>query len=400
MSSRFPIALMMASMLAACSHAGRITTLSGDYNRAMADVRNQQLLMNIMRSSAREPLQFSAMGEVAATVHRSVGVDTVLNNLIVGGAAAINHAVTLEASNEPVFKIAPLSDKEFTSGILRPTKAETLKQFMDLGWDPEFMLPLVVAGYQCPGGTYQDNSGKPSVGDAVRQALAGAASSMQFVERTTPGEPVQLVVSDEKALEMLRSGVAGGYQVQSVLPSGKAGLSEVRLTSPARTDLLLKLKLCQGPGKSGTGSRELQPTAMEFNDELANTAFESTDEAASSKPKRGYIKLRSIEGIIYFLGESYRGCYLNPNTPGDCALSYYKDGERRYLFRLLRGGSHPGSVAIETEFYGEHYWVSRLDPGDVDRTVKTFSFIDQLFALQVEPSAISTTPTVLTIGGK
>jgi len=123
MSGKFPTALMMASMLAACSHAGEITTLSGDYNQALANVRNQLILANIMRSSAREPLQFSTLGEILATVHRSVGVDTVLNNLIVGAApAAINHTVTLEAKNEPVIRIAPMSDKatSFQASRKRP----------------------------------------------------------------------------------------------------------------------------------------------------------------------------------------------------------------------------------------------------------------------------------------
>lgn len=397
MSGRFPIVLMMTSMLAACSHAGAITTLSGDYNKAFADVRNQLILLNVIRSSAREPLQFSSLGEILATVHRSAGVDTALNNLIVGSTAAINHSVSLEARNEPVIRIAPMSDKDFIGGILKATKPETLKEFIDQGWDPEFLLPLIVAGYQCPGGTYQVNSGKPGAGEAVRTALAGAAGGMRFVERTTPGKPVKLVVSDEKALEMIRSGVAGGYKVESVLPSVEAGMSEVRLAAPARSDLQVMLRLCPGTSTS-VGTKGLQPTVMRFGDETDN-ADELVDKNAPDDPKQAYLKLRSIEGIMYFLGESYRPCYLDPRTPGDCALTYYKDGATRYLFRLSRGVPQPGGAAVETQFYGTHYWVSRLDPGDVDRTVKTFSFIDQLFALQVEPNALPPTPAVLSIGG-
>lgn len=411
MSGRFPIALMIAALLAGCSNRGVITTMSSDYNKAMADVRNQQLLLNIMRSSAREPLQFSAMGEIAATVHRSIGVDTVLNNLIVGtAAAAINHSVTLEARNEPVIRIAPLSDKEFTSGILRPTNPEIVKQFIDLGWDAEFMLPLIVAGYRCPGGAYQANTGKAGSGDDVRRALAEAAGTMQFVELKTPGEPVKLVVSDDKALEMMRSGVAGGYKVKSVLPAEPGHTSQVLLTGPAKSKLLVMLKLCKG-ASGATASGELQSSPMQFSDPAPDDEDDTDDAAgpvessatnasasASGAPAPGFIKLRSIEGIIYFLGESYRDCFLDVRAGGDCALSYQKDGAQRYLFRVQKGGAQAGTAAIETEFYGTHYWVSRLDPGDVDRTVKTFSFLDQLFALQVVPGAISTTPTVLTIG--
>lgn len=400
MSCRFPTILMMTAALAGCSHAGAITALSSDYNKVMSDVRNQQLLLNIMRSSAREPLQFSAMGEIAATVHRSIGVDTVLDNLIVGGVAAINHSVTLEARNEPVIKIAPLSDKEFISGIMRPTSPEALKQFVDLGWDPEFMLPLIVAGYRCPGGAYQANSGKTGTGDRVRSALAEAAPGMHFVERTPPGDPVKLVVSDDQALEMIRSGVAGGYKVKSVRPSSQARTSEVLLSGPTKSELVLMLTLCQGhPDKSGAASAGLQQTPMKFVDEPQDYVAVSADKTASGDPQPGYLKLRSVEGIIYFLGESYRDCYLN-RAPENCALTYRKDGANRYLFRVLKGGAQHGQAGIETEFYGKHYWVSRLDPGDIDRTMKTFSFLDQLFTLQVEPGAITTTPTVLTLGSR
>ena len=143
------------------AHSGSITRISADYNRAMADVRNEQLLLNIMRASAREPLQFSAMGEIAATVNWTAGIDTALENFIAGGANAVTQTISLGANNQPVIKLTPLSNKEFIGGILRPTTPETLKQFMDLGWDPEPLLPLLVAGYQCPDGKgFQVNTGR------------------------------------------------------------------------------------------------------------------------------------------------------------------------------------------------------------------------------------------------
>ncbi|MEO6224626.1 MAG: hypothetical protein ABIO80_02060 [Sphingomicrobium sp.] len=400
MPGRFAIALLtVTSLLGACSHAGVITSLSTDYNKAISDVRNQQLLLNIMRSSAREPLQFSAMGEIAATVHRSIGVDTMLNNLIVGGAAAINHSVNVEARNEPVIKIAPLSDKEFISGILKPTTPETLKDFMELGWDPEFMLPLIVAGYRCPGGEYQANSGKPGEGEAARRALVDAAASLHLVERKTAGVPVTLVVRDDQALEMIRSGVNGGFKVKSVQPASEGGTSEVRLAGPDKQELVAMINLCgNAPGSAAMTGGTRPVTAMEFADDAAANIVEPAGPTASAEPRPGQIKLRSVEAIIYFLGESYRDCYLRPRSRGDCALSYRKDGADRYLFRVSTGGSPAGRAAVATQFYGTNYWVSRLDPNDVDRTMKTFSFLDELVALQIEPSAISTTPTVLSIG--
>src|SRR4051794_33939221 len=163
--------IVFAVVLSACSHGGVITHVSADYNKAMTDVRNEQLLLNIMRASAREPLQFSAMGEIAATIHRDATIGTTLDKLIAGGKNSVANTINFGVNNEPVIKLTPLSNKEFIAGILRPTTPETLKEFTDFGWDPEFMLPLLVAGYQCPGTAYQANSGRTEA-DVIRANLS------------------------------------------------------------------------------------------------------------------------------------------------------------------------------------------------------------------------------------
>lgn len=387
MSRRFVPALLAAACLAGCSHAGSITRLSADYNKAMADVRNEQLLLNILRAAAREPLQFSAMGEVAATVDRTAGIDTTIENLIAGGANAISHSVGLSGGNKPVIKVTPLSNKDFISGMMRQTSPETLKLFMELGWDAEFLLPLVVASYKCPGEAVQRNSGEGSAGDSVRERLAAAAAGMELEKAVTPGEEITLRVTDDQALEMMRSGIAGGYKLLSVKPAGRAGMSAVRLGSPAKSEWLVRnFRLC-------TGTRGVEGAQLAFVEDGKALADDRGGDSA-------FLKLRSVEGIIYFLGERLRDCYLKGRPVEECALPYAKGAERRFLFRVSSAGGKPDPVLVGTRFYGRDFWVSRLDSGDVDRTAKTLSFLNQLIALQTDASEVATTPTVLSIGGR
>ena len=63
-------------------------------------------------------------------------------------------------------------------------------------------------------------------------------------------------------------------------------------------------------------------------------------------------------------------------------------------------GARPAETAVGAQYYGSNYWVSRLDRADVDRTMKTFAFLNQLIALQTEASATGSTQTVLAIGGR
>jgi hypothetical protein len=400
-----------AAVLTACANSASITRTSAAYNKAMADVRNEQMLLNIIRAAAREPLQFSAMGEINTTFDRSATLNSNFNNFIAGGANAVTQALGLTGGNKPTTKLTPLLNKEFIGGILRPTAPETLRQFMDLGWDPEFMLPLLVARYRCPkekNFTYISGTG----GELQQKldALSEAASSAQWATVETAGKPVTLLVPDEKALEMVRSGVAKGYKVDSVSPSPTAGKSIVKLIGPGSSSTTFQINLCGAP------------TAMAFTGEAS---AESPAAVVEPDAEAGQIVLRSVEGILYFLGASIRDCYLDGKSPDNCSLSYVarkpdkpdpkelnrkvcaRSGEnsgtsiekrRRYLLRVAAGPSRPPTAAVGARFYGTSYWVSRLDQNDCDRTVKTFSFLNQLIALQTDPSAIGTTQTVLPVG--
>ncbi|HMJ94189.1 MAG TPA: hypothetical protein VK472_08830, partial [Allosphingosinicella sp.] len=282
-------------------------------------------------------------------------------------------------STVPTVKIAPLSNKDFTDGILRPISPETLNLFINQGWDTEFLLPLIIAGYQCPGSTspFVSNSGKAP--DEMRSDLARRGAGFRLRKETTPGAPVVMAVSTESALEMLRSGVAEGHKIKSVVPAA-SGMMTVTLAGASKSEWVAELgNLCP--------------------DQNAKLAF------VEGKAGDGYIQLRSPEGIIYFLGEVVRPCVLNPAL-GDCGIQYEK-GEKealaemspelrqantRQLFRIHAGQALPDR-AIATSFHERKFSVARLDSEDRDRTLKTLSFLSQLISLQT--SAVPLTPTII-----
>ena len=418
MSGGYSKIVVLTCLLSACTHTGSITRTSAAYNKAMADVRNEQLLLNIIRAAVREPLQFSAMGEITTTFDRSAGLDSNFNNFIAGGADAVTQVLKLGGGNKPVVKITPLSNKEFIAGMLQPTTPETLKRFMDLGWDAEFMLPLLIRGYRCPGApAFTELSGTNATLQDEVTKLSKAVHGAYWSTVSTPGKSVKLQVPDDKALEMLRSGVAAGYKVETVTPGPKAGTSIVKLTGPESKKSQLRLALCprkeaghslaemNGPVERQSGSEPLVLTTFTV-DEIETDAAAASLSSKSLQPgeAKGQLLFRSVEGVIYFLGQRLRRCLLGGAATEDCSLTYSKTDtatnaeQSIYLLRVLSRSSRPVSAAVKTHFYGSDYWISRLDPADVDRTVKTFSFLNQLIALQTEASATGTTQTVLTVG--
>lgn len=360
------IALGASSLvLGACSHAGSIGAMSTDFNGAIHRARSEQVLLNVVRASAREPLQFTAVGEITASVNRSIGIDTVAAGLLGGGRNAFTSGVNLNIGTSPLVRIAPLSSREFTDGFLRPITPEALHLFISQGWDGEFLLPLVVGSYTCNGRRYL-NIGDSEDGARVRDRLAAAGDTFQLRQERTEGAVITMTVSSDRALEMLRQGVAAGHQVLGVSPGTQPGTSVVRVRQPdGMRWVASSAGLCDGGGDRQAG-------------------FDGGGEIS--------IQLRSPHGIIYFLGEAFRPCFLGRQD--SCDLTYNKDGALRHLFRV-RSASGGQGAAVSVEMYGARYWIPRLDAEDTDRTLKTVAFLDQLIALQTSSQTV--TPTLITV---
>ncbi len=358
---------LAATALGGCSHAGNVSEMATDYNRAIAQARNEQVLLNVLRSSAREPLQFNAFSEIAATVNRSVGIDTVATNLIAGGGNAISPTLRLGGSTVPIVRIAPLSSREFTDGFLRPITPEALHLFISQGWDGEFLLPLVVGSYMCNGVRFLNGEGED--GARVRDRLAAAGSNFQVRRVRKEGAILSLNVSTDRALEMLSHGPAPGHKLVDVAPGERSGTSIVRVQQPEQV--------------------EWTANASDLCDDLQGkrASFDGGGEAS--------IQLRSPDGIIYFLGEAYRPCFLERRD--GCDLTYHKEDGLRHLFRVRSSPPPPRGAAIAVEMYGSRYWIPRLDLGDTDRTLKTVAFLNQLIALQTNNGALNIAPTLISI---
>ena len=362
----FRAIMLGASSLAlgACSHAGSIGALATDYNGAIARARSEQVLLNVVRASAREPLQFTAIGEINASINRSIGVDTAVASLIGAGRAALNSSMNLNAGIEPLVRLSPLSGREFTDGFLRPITPEALHLFISQGWDGEFLLPLVVGSYTCNGRRYL-NVGDSEEGARIRDRLAAAGDSFQLRQERAEGAVITITVSSDRASEMLSQGVAAGHQVLGVTPGPQPGTSVVRVRQPdGMRWVASSAGLCDGGGDRQAG-------------------FDGGGEIT--------IQLRSPHGIIYFLGEAFRPCFLRRQD--SCDLTYNKDGNLRHLFRV-RSGSGP-AAAVAVEMYGARFWIPRLDQDDTDRSLKTVAFLDQLIALQTSSQTV--TPTLITV---
>jgi hypothetical protein len=126
-------------------------TVDGRYdtiNRSTDAARNQAILLNIVRASRAEPLNFVAFAKIGGTTSTSMGVG--LPTFFVGPDRALNQKQltignnTLNASvgANSNFDIAILENRDFYSALLTPVDEVTLNFFERQGYPRELLFWL------------------------------------------------------------------------------------------------------------------------------------------------------------------------------------------------------------------------------------------------------------------
>ena len=413
------IILSLSSSLAGCAAITNTNKVAVDYNRVFAKSRDEVLVTNILRASAREPLQFSTMGTVTGTVRNSGDIKLALPSLIGAGATILSPEFSVNEGINPSVSIIPLSDKEFTEGVLKSVSLETMGFFVSEGWDPEFLLTVLVGGVVCPDGVIVPNRGvypdekdaKIHYDDFVEMFEAVGQRPFIIEGKAQPFTTIRMPEKDAAAV--LKDGVGEGRSIDGVKRIGGGNVEITIVKDGAR-----KLTNISTDNICKDHKRGLELPAV-----LSNPALLSIqNEDAKILP-------RSVEAIIYFLGETHRRRWAG----GACAQTtpinrwpyyrrvrpYVKEPEKITIFNLEK--ACPGVVTstdtfMHTRFNGEDYYIRRAvdvpprvpplycteneRPEHCDRTLSTLSFLNELIALQTSGSTITSSTPVIAIQSK
>jgi hypothetical protein len=308
-----------------------------------------------------------------------------------------------------------LSSKEFTDGILTPVKLKTIEAFEEQGWDSELLLSLLVGGVVCPDGSSVLNRGYPGAEFDRFAAMFQAVGQKPLVASGNDQPYVTVIMPATEALALAKDGAGEGRKVGSVKdiekngkPSGTVEVSIVKTAEPT----LVKLDT------SGV---------------CAEHSKKPADAPENWQPAEPVVLLRSVEALIYFLGETQRyrdaiaaDCLAGANTP---RWPYYRrtreyptpDGQMRmvtenlsffHVQRLCGGGTAPSGSFVHARFNGADYFIRRAEdapPDDqphctgtdaapyCDRTLATVALLDELIALQMSGSTIESSKPIVTI---
>lgn len=357
-------ALMLA---AGCSATQSARDAGVSYNRAFADARNEVLLLNILRTAAREPMQFSTINQVTGAPRPGAQITIPFSNILLGGDESINPTVGLSARN-PSVTIIPLSTREFMRGMAAPIDFALADHLIAQGWHPEIVLGLAVGGVVCSEdpevvrlntGTHRDRA------EAFDRVLADTRNfSVAPGERRTVAT---LRLSANELAQLFDRGVGEGRRI-----------GPVREPTAGSADEKYEVEIL--------GEEASRVVGLDFAPVCGAVSARQREEGLRVLP-------RSPQSMIFYLAGLHR------SDPEPCGIEP-RPASARVPFRIrvaCPGQRPPASAVISTEFHGRRYFVDRAELAGEDDTLRILSLLTELIALQTTEGAVGASRPILTI---
>jgi hypothetical protein len=146
LTERFVIILIACLTLTACSSFGtdRVVPDRFDYNQAIGQSSNEQMLLNLIRLRYRDVPVFLSVSSVlsqyvylgTASVGGSTGSVTGVSTALVSGGLGISYM------DRPTITYSPLSGEDFAEQLLKPIPSESIFSLTQSGWPAEQLMMM------------------------------------------------------------------------------------------------------------------------------------------------------------------------------------------------------------------------------------------------------------------
>jgi hypothetical protein len=145
--ARRALAACIAAMLTACAAVDAFAPTAVDYNLQAEQIRDQTILLNIIRAAYRKPMQFSDFSTVTGLTTASVTAAFSLPFAAIPGsfARAFTAAPSATVTGGPNFTVSILNTKEFYSGIMQPLSLQFVTLYLHEGFPRQLLLTLLIA---------------------------------------------------------------------------------------------------------------------------------------------------------------------------------------------------------------------------------------------------------------
>ena len=384
---RYLLLMLMVGVVSSCAVVDRFADHSVEYNMQAEAIKNQNLLNNIIRSAYRKPLQFTDL--VAVTGQVSISGTGAFTVPFGGPRTGFIFSPGATTSDSPIFNLSVLNTKEFYQGILAPIKAQIISYYLSQGFPSRLFLTLLISEieegtrprltkyYNVPG-WYQDFARE------LDELIDNALTVRPIDDVHVLGPPLR--ADEVKKLDIAKLDAQNITIVQRRNSAGDFGLQPSVKALPQRDVTYYQLQ------KSETSyvfcfeatDRNTTDTCNKKEGinilQTKNNRMQAGIHALTFNGRNIILNIRSVEGVIYYLGEWAReqlfptGKASPPAKIGDKS----RCGGADTLFQIAAG---PGEFpSISTSYQGIDYHIS-VDPSGCDRSSQVMELVLQLLAL-------------------
>lgn len=337
---KYLIVLLLALISSACARIGPDIIQAGgnDYNIAIQQTNNEQLLLNLVRLKYRDTPFFLQVNSVSsqfklfseASLSANFKEQQIPENVGLSGK--------LNFTEQPTVTYLPLHGNDFIQQLLAPISLDTIILLANSGWSVERILRLTV----------QNMNGIANAPTASGPTPKEAPVYEDFLTITNAMRTLQ----SQGVLQLAYSKVENDAQAKVIFTD-----------SSNKTVKLLKEKL---------------------NLDESNNYQLIAGTGKSSDKQNIILSTRSLLGVMYYLSHA-TDVPEQDKKSGKVTITQQQSGSEfnwsdltRNLFSIKSSVQRDNNFAISTNYRGNWFYI---DDSDLD-TKTTFSLLTQLFSLQ------------------
>jgi hypothetical protein len=387
-------ALLAAVFIGGCTSINPSNKAAVIYNNAFARGRDEIMVVNILRASQFQPLQFSAFSNVTGPLKYGASISIPFTNIIAGGDDSISPTLGFTNRN-PSVQLIPLGSQQFISGISRRLEPIRIYDLITQGWPQDIVLQLAIGGVVCPSGRIIANNGDDKKIDDV---FAGALKESSFsLDKPSEKLLAELTMSQKDALTFVKDGVGDGRAVKIVdVRQGK---------NPQATLKLYEL------GKSNINGIKADQICARAEDipSLNGEGGTGAIKAVLASKQESQVILRSVQGIFLYLGGLHRRNESERINGCDGDAGYGAEAIVKPLFLIRKacpGKATAQHTLVRTSFHDQNYYVplpyQRTEGMGMlpdDRTTQVLALLTNLLDLETNDALLKGSGPLITVGG-
>lgn len=410
----------------ACTFSPQLQRAAVKHNDIVANSNNELVLVNILRARDREPLHFTSVSKLygdaqitakaAANMAIKGGTPTTTRNAdgdltqtsTLAGTEVTTPSGELTLGAKSSLDVAVWDTQEFYQGITASIPAGTLAHYLHQGWPSDLMTNLFVSSVDFvarsddPGGKYRKGqvvgsfTNNPNTISRAGQDFYAFVRCYRLTSIPKAGTDAQLVrLGDLKEIKLADLAILDGEKFDLTAPD-KAPERWISRKGKSGDSLALRAINSQdGEGSCGGSSFLFAESASSVAsggfegkpDEHSVIATGSFVKDGSSIPVEVQVVLRSVDGVIYYLGEYLRAAHPPLLVSDVGAIPIISVTRKR-----------PDRAFTTTSYRGTRYFVPSTDEGRITqesgRSSQVFALIEQLLNLQKSAKDRPTTQTV------